>query len=177
MAPRRINLVLASSFLLACAQLGCGGRAAFDGSTYRDGNIAFTVPPAPDAWRKIRVPDASLAFRDDGNDASVLVNARCSSLDRDTPLAALTSHLLIGTTERDVVEQAVEPFDGREAMHTRVTGKVDGVARAFDLFVLKKDGCVYDFVYVAPVDRVEAGVGAFQTFARGFRTLRGSGAP
>ena len=118
------------------------------GGVYREGPIAFTLPPAPSGWRAIDVKDASLAFRDDDNSASVLVNARCLSADDRTPLVALTNHLLIGATERKYLSQEVEPFDGREALHTKLEAKWDGVPMTIDVYVLSKDGCVYDFVYV-----------------------------
>ena len=37
---------------------------------------------------------------------------------------------------------------------------LDGVPMAYDIFVLKKDGCVYDLVYVAPPDAAGQGAGA-----------------
>lgn len=174
MRIRMVSSALTVSAVLL-AQAACGNRPVFDGTVYKYGNVGFRIPPVPDAWKKIRVSDASLAYRDEAHDASILVNARCASLDQDTPLHALTSHLLIGTTEREVLEQAVEPFDDREAMHTRVTAKLDGVPRVFDVFVLKKDGCVYDLVFVAAPGS-EDGISEFQTFARAFHTLPGTGA-
>jgi len=120
----------------------------------------------------VDVKDASIAFRDDSHDASVLVNARCLSADDRTPLVALTNHLLIGATERKYLTQEVEPFDGREALHTRIEAKWDGVPLALDVFVLSKDGCVYDFVHMA---KPGTSVDEFERFVRGFRTLKGSG--
>lgn len=137
--------------------------------------MAFQLPPAPQGWRRVDVTDASLAFRDDTHDASILVNARCHKPDEDTPLVALTNHLLMGSTAREVATQATEPFDRREALHTRGSAKWDGVPMAHDIFVLKKDGCVYDFVYTGEPSHAEAGVPAFEQFVRGFRTLPGSG--
>jgi hypothetical protein len=116
-----------------------------------------------------------LAFRDDANDATILVNARCTTADDGTPLVALTNHLLIGSTERETVSQEVEPFDGREALHSKVRAKWDGVPMALDIYVLKKDGCVYDFVYTSKPATFDAGASAFEPFVRSFRTLPGSG--
>jgi hypothetical protein len=158
--------------------LGCGGagaRGSFEGNVYRNGPIAFEVPSAPAEWRRLDVRDASLAFRDDAHDASVLLNARCLSADDRTPLVALTNHLLIGATDREYLSQATEPFDGREALHTKLRARWDGVPMRIDVFVLSKDGCVYDFVYLAPASASEDGSRAFESFVRGFRTLRGSG--
>ncbi len=161
---------------IAFAALACGSSAAsFDGGVYRHGKIAFRLPDLPSGWTRIEMNDASLAFRDDANGASVLLNARCLSADDRTPLVALTNHLLIGATEREYLGQETVPFDGREALHTKLKAKWDGVPMGIDVFVLSKDGCVYDFVYLGPPERLEQGAPAFESFARGFRTLPGSG--
>lgn len=167
---------LASSGLAALEGCGgAGGRGSFDGNVFRQGPIAFRLPDPPTSWRRVDVASASLAFRDEPNAASVLVNARCLSADDRTPLVALTNHLLIGATERQYVSQDPEPFDGREALHTKVRAKWDGVPMLIDVFVLSKDGCVYDFVYVGSEDGSGRGAPAFESFVRGFRTLPGSG--
>jgi hypothetical protein len=157
---------------------GCSGNGrSFDGNVFREGTqIAFRVPEPPPTWRKVSVSHASLSFHDDVAGASILTNAQCKKADEDTPLGALTNHLLIGTTEREQTSQTVEPFDGREVMHTKVVAKLDGVPLAFDIFVLKKDGCIYDFVYVVPPDYAAVGQPPFEAWVRGFRTLPGSGA-
>jgi hypothetical protein len=161
----------ATALLAACA----ASRASFDGAVYRDGPVAFQLPSPPAGWRRVDVTDGSLAFRDDAHEGSVLVNARCTRPDDDTPLVALTNHLLIGATERDFTAQATEPLDGREALHSRVRAKWDGVPTELVVFVLKKDGCIYDLVYTAPAGKADAGAAEFVRFARGFRTLPGSG--
>jgi hypothetical protein len=72
----------------------------------------------------------------------------------------------MGTTDRTVDSQEVVPFDGREAMHTLLRAKLDGVPMQYDLYVMKKDGCVYDIVYVASPDRFAQGSPEFERFAR-----------
>ena len=119
-----LALLVMSFGVAACG--GASSRGSFDGNVYRDGRIAFRVPDVPTGWRRIDVRDASLAFRDDEHGASILLNARCLSVDDRTPLVALTNHLLIGATEREYLSQSPEPFDGREALHTRVKAKWDG---------------------------------------------------
>jgi len=158
--------------------LGCGGsHRSFDGSIYRSGQVAFRVEAPPSGWRQIQLDDAALAYRDDAHDAVILVNGRCGGKDDDTPLPALTGHLIMGTTEREFLKEETVPFDGREARHTVLRAKLDGVPRVYDIYVAKKDGCVYDFVHVSPsVQGREADVDAeFARFVGGFRTL-GSGA-
>jgi hypothetical protein len=176
MSGRRATHVHFACFAATVATAACGAaRPSFvrteEGAAYSDGRISFTVPHVPARWRAVDVTHATLGFRDDAARASILLNARCGPLDHDTPLVALTNHLLIGTTEREISSQEVEPFDGREALHTEALAKLDGVLLSFDLFVLKKDGCVYDFARVTPA-RTEAdpGTAAFRSFVRGFHT-------
>lgn len=174
MLARVLGPVLSAA--LAVVSLGCGGSAAgFDGQVYRNGPVAFRIGPVPSGWRQVEVTDAALAFRDDAHGASVLVNARCKKPDDVTPLVALTNQLVMGSTEREVALQEVEPFDGREALRTRMRAKWDGVPMAHEIFVLKRDGCVYDFVYSGAPEAFEAGMPAFEGFVRSFRALPGSG--
>jgi hypothetical protein len=157
--------------------LGCGAAPPelHDG-TYRSGSIAFKVGAVPAGWRAVNVEGANLAYRDEANEASVMVDGRCYRKDDDVPLLALTDHLIMGTTERRVVTQETLPFDGREAMHTRLEAKLDGVALLYDVYVLKKDGCVYDLVLVGAPQKSEPALPPFEGFAGAFHTLAGAGA-
>lgn len=153
------------------ALVACGGGPTFDGSVYRDGKIAFHAGPLGEGWRKLEMPNTALAFRDDTHLASILVHGRCNVPGDDAPLVALTNHLVIGTTERDVKLEETLPFDGREARHTVLAAKLDGVLQTFDLWVLKKDGCVYDLAYISAPQHYDAGAPAFARFVQGFRTM------
>ncbi len=149
--------------------------AAFSGHEYNDGHVRFALPSLPPEYERIDVSTASLAFHDRSDRASILINVRCEARDEDTPLSALTNHLLMGTTERDFRTQEVEPWSGREAQHSLVTAKLDGVRMLYDMFVAKKDGCLYDFVYVASPEAPEAGQRQFETLFRTARVLHGAG--
>ncbi|WP_437734938.1 hypothetical protein [Sorangium sp. So ce1335] len=163
----------ARASLLALALAGCGGPS-FDGTIYRGPDVAFRVPPAPASWRQISVSDASVAYRDDANGATVALNGRCKS-EEDVPLISLTNHLFLHFTEREVLKQEVVPFDGREAMHTVLSAKLDGVPKVFDVWVLKKNGCVYDMLLIADPARYAASEPAFTRMVRGFSTLPANG--
>lgn len=173
---------LASSLLLlAPLALSCAAAPPrLDAGVYREGPIAFRVGDVPASWRAVHVQGATLAYRDEPHLASILLDGRCYRKDDDVPLLALTDHLVMGTTEREISGQETIPFDGREAMHTRLRAKLDGVPMEYDIFVLKKDGCIYDFVYVADPSKLskgenEAGKADFERFTATFRTLPGAG--
>ena len=178
LAARVSSVARASALALALVGFpACGGaHVGLDaGGVYRDEQVAFRIGEVPAGWRTVKVEAASLAYRDDAHSASALVNGRCGRKSDDTPLAALTNHLVMGTTAREITSEETIPFDGREALHTRMSAKLDGVPRAYDLYVLKKDGCVYDFAYVAEPQSFEAGVPGFERFVSGFHTLDGGG--
>ena len=57
----------------------------------------------------------------------------------------------------------------------KMRAKWDGVPIAFDIYVMKKDGCTYDFVYMGDPTTFDTGAREFESFTRGFRTLPGAG--
>ncbi len=152
------------------AAAGCAHGESFDGGVLLKDGLSVHVGPVPGEWRPVRVEGADLAWRDDPRAGSALFDVRCRGRDDDAPLTVLTEHLIMGTTERDFQAQDVVPFDHREALHTRMRAKLDGVPMEYDIYVMKKDGCVYDLVYVAPPDRFDAGAADFDRFAVGLHS-------
>jgi hypothetical protein len=159
---RRPILLVAVALLAACAH----AESFDDGVLHKDG-LSIRVGPVPPEWRRLEIEGADLAFRDPPREGSVLFHVRCGNRDDDAPLTVLTQHLIMGTTERDFTSQETLPFDQREALRTQMRAKLDGVPMQYDIYVMKKDGCVYDLVYVAPPDRFAAGAADFDRFARG----------
>jgi hypothetical protein len=166
---------LAPLVLLAGLLAACAAPVSFESGVYRDAHVAFHIDAVPGDWHSVRVSDADLVFRDNAHGASVMVNGRCLREDGDAPLAALTEHLLMGTTEREFSLEETLPLDSREARHSVLKAKLDGVLLGYDVFVLKKNGCVYDLVYVGDLAAMQAGTPAFEKFAKGFHTLAPGG--
>ena len=150
-------------FVVACAS------SSFDGQVYRSGDLAFRVGPVPSSWRSIEATGALLAFRDDDASSTVALNGRCGLDGDDVPLEALTHHLFLQFTDRELVSQGRVDLDGREALRTEIVAELDGVKKRYVVYVLKKDGCVYDFLYVSPT--AGDGRNEFEHFVRGFGTL------
>jgi hypothetical protein len=165
-------LLAAASFACLGSLACCAGCAAgLQGDTYYGNGYAFRIGALPESWRRVDISHAALAFRDEGEDASVVVNARCGVDGEDVPLSALTQHLFIRFTDREIVDQKVVPFDRREAMRTVITAKLDGVPMKFDVWVMKKDGCVYDLGFMAPPARFDRGAEGFERFVASFATV------
>lgn len=161
---RGFEAAIAGLLLAACASSG------FDGRVYKDEDVHFRVGPVPSTWRRLEVDDTRLAFRDDAANATVAVNGRCGLDGDDVPLESLTQHLFLQFTDRTQLSQAKVSLDGREALRTEMSASLDGVKKQYLVYVLKKNSCVYDFMYIAegsaPAPRVE-----FERFVQGFAAL------
>jgi len=138
------------AILVPLAVCGCGGSGELSAGRYSDAEASYHIGSLPDRWQRIDVGGQNdLAWRNGQLGAVIQVNASCDP-SLDIPLLALTNHLLIGFTEREVLSQDLMPLASREALRTHVTAKLDGVPRELLLVVVKKDDCVYDFALVAP---------------------------
>ena len=152
---------------LGVAVAACGGQP-FDGRRYDDGALRFHTGAVPAGWRGIESDGTLLAFRDESAGATVALNGRCGVDGDDVPLASLTQHLFLQFTERELKSQQELQLDGRAALRTELVGKLDGVPKQFLVYVLKKDGCVYDFWRISPPGAGD--FSAFEGFVRGFAT-------
>jgi len=160
-----------STAIAAVLLVGCGG-GGFDGRVYRSGELSFRLSPIPDGWRPIDATGALVAFRDDTAPATIAIGGRCGKDGDDVPLEALTQHLFLDFTDRVVENQVKVELDGREALHTEMLAKLDGVQRRITVFVMKKNGCVYDFWHVAPPGGQPDARRQFVAFVQGFATIR-----
>ena len=147
------------------------GLSACTTGTYENGHyitksVDYTLGSPGEGWRQVDIEATNVAWHHPGIGAGLLVNSHCEGV-QDAPLVALTNELMIGTTEREILEQDVMPWAGREALETVATAKLDGVLRKRSLFVLKKDGCVYDVVYDAPPERYTQGLAAYEKVRNG----------
>lgn len=171
-SPRNMKARFLALGLLAWALVatpGCGGPT-FDGRVYRGSEVQFRVGTLPDSWRRIEVEGAALSFRDDPSGATVAVNGRCGVDGDDVPLAALTHHLFLNFTKRVIVTQKELVIDGRGALRTELDAHLDGVPKRFVVYVLKKDGCVYDFMWIGDESTKASSVEQFDHFVAGFST-------
>ena len=135
--------------LLGIALLSACGGSSYAGGVYREGAVHFAVEAPQGEWRAAAVEGAhDLAWTHSETAAVIHVGGSCDPR-LDLPLPALTNHLLIGFTEREVLEEERRPFQSREALDSHIVAKLDGVVRELRLVVLKKDDCVYDFALVS----------------------------
>jgi hypothetical protein len=129
----------------------------------------YRVGPVPADWHQVNLKDSDFSWVTSPPAYAFWVNSTCKEYE-DVPLVALNRQLLIGFTDVQKVEQKTQMLDGRDALFSHYRAKMDGVERELDLVVLKKDGCIYDFAYVAPVGGYAVRQGQFRALVDGFAT-------
>ncbi len=152
---------------IVTTSIGCGSSGSFVGNRFEDKQVDYKVGQPGEGWQRVELENNNVSWFNARVGAGLLVNSHCEGV-ADAPLEGLTGELLMGTTEREILEQSVRPWSGREAMETIAVAKLDGVPRKRAMFVLKKDGCVYDVIYDAPVARYDAGIVGYERVRDGF---------
>jgi hypothetical protein len=156
--------------LLVALSAGCVAHSLSNG-VYHGARTTYRVGPLGPAWQR-HDSEADLAFFAPQLDAMIMVNAECPA-EHDPPLAVAANTLLIGFSDRQLEREEAVTLAGREALHRQLHAKLDGVAVALDLFVLKKNDCLYDIVYASPSESAARGRKEFARFVAGFDTVEG----
>lgn len=152
--------------LVAVLLTGCSSSRIEHGIFYSPQGYQLRLPG--DGWAVLPGGAAELELQRKNPDGGMLADATCDGKTTSRPLAVLTRHLTFGLGHRETVETVQNEAGGRQAERTLVRGMVDGREVTVEAVVLKDTRCVYDFVYVAPVDAFEAGRGDFQAFVESF---------
>lgn len=157
-------------FVLALATTSCdhGVKNGY----FVKGWLKYRVAtPDPAVWTPITSEGNDLAWVNSKTGHVLAMNSTCEG-HADPGLDVLTTHLLFGFTERELIKRETKMIDGREAMLSNYTAKLDGVPMEIDLAVLKKNECVHDFMYVAPKGRAAEFKPAFDQLLAEFTAER-----
>lgn len=167
-AGRRLPRGFALGFILGLAAAGCAGPALHDG-VFKNDNVRYRTSPPPAPWSRINVPDGQVTYVLGSTGATLSAHGECRRT--DAPLRALTLHILNGFTDRRGSTEQFFTFAGREALRTALSARLDGVDLRLQIVVVKRDACVFDFVYSAPPEQFAARAGDFDHFIAGFEKL------
>jgi hypothetical protein len=161
LGPSRVLLPLA--VLLA----GCP-HGALRGHVYVKDDVSYQVTlPSPEAWKQVEFAENDLAWSSRTSAHLLAANALCED-HGDPSLEVLTNHLLFGFTQRELKARKTLTLDGREALDSHYQARLDGVPVELRLLVLKKNGCVHDFSYIAPAGRFGDRQADFEKLIEGF---------
>jgi hypothetical protein len=163
------------------ATAACGGWKGYGDTYYRrwergvkhEATYSFGMPGA--GWSPMKDKGVQVAWWNESLDAAILLDSQCER-HGDSTLEAFTDHLRIDFREWTIKSQDKTTLAGRDAVHTVVEASIDGggARTMLELYVTKKNGCLFDLEYVAPPHSFEAGRAAFAQVVGGFTfPLRG----
>jgi hypothetical protein len=165
--------IAAAALAGGCAHAPRGRvEAGVDGDRVCAGRVCYHIGALPEGWRLVHQESASVGFFSEAVGGVIAANATCRDDAEASPLTTLTGQMLIGYTDRKIESQTTVPLDGREALRTRVGVKLDGVPMTLDLYVMKRNGCIFDLSYAAPPATFAGGERAFHGFVDGFADAR-----
>lgn len=160
LVPARVAPALLA---LALAVTACATANRIEGGVFHSSK-GYAVSLPGGEWQVASGTDADLELRRAAPAAGMLADVTCGERVADLPAPLLVRHLTFGIKHRTDVRTDDVVVKGRRGARTTLRGTLDGREIAVDAVSLKEDGCVYDFLYVAPVDDFDAGRLAFQSF-------------
>jgi hypothetical protein len=122
-------------------------------------------------WRPLREDigkGMQVAWLEPRTVAFIQIHAQCDE-HGDSSLEQYTDHLRIDWTDWNIIEQQPGKLVGREALRTLVDAELDGMPRRNEVWVVKKNGCIFDLIYSAPPEDFQAGRADFQRVVEGFQ--------
>lgn len=148
---------------------GCAGARVVQGM-YLDSENRYQIrlPAAP--WISISLDGAALAFRQPALQAAIALNAECPSSEPGE-LPWVARHLFFGLREKRIQRRERVSLQGAEGVRTWLVAELDGAPVAVEGVTLRRGGCLYDFMYVAPPATFARGQSDFQTFVESWRPL------
>lgn len=153
--------------LIAISCLACSGPTLRNG-VYSDEQARYRIA-VPRGFERVVAGENDLAFHaHDGG--TISINSTCIDYE-DVPLSALLNHLLFETTERRFLIDEIVTLDGRAARHAALQAELDGVPIELELYVMKKDGCVFDLAHIREPGAPQSARERFRAFVASFALL------
>jgi hypothetical protein len=161
----RRGLVLLGFLLCACG-------AGLKGEYFVKDDVKYRVErPNASVWRRVGFAENDLAWVTERGHL-LAMNSTCRD-HGDPSLEVLTQHMLMGFSDKQLLRRRTFMLDGRDALESSYAAKLDGVPTEITVVVLKKDGCVHDFTYVAPLGHADEHKAELDALVDGFTTTDG----
>lgn len=165
-------------FFMFC-MMSCFGSLEKRGSVtgYYNGVVRtkggqFRLGILPDHWEQKKIKFHALLFENQLDHSTITIDSFCRSAVDGGSLEKQTELMLRGIRNVKIIERKLLVLSGRDALHTLVTGKIDGRSIFADFYVLKMNECVFDFFYITYPDETQYHTD-FKSMVRGFQYVDG----
>jgi len=132
---------------------------------------AFEVPLPGDEWQPVPDEPSVLTLAHKQLAAGITISVTCDR-EREVPLDILTRHLFFGFKNMEILHQEPQALNGVPALKTVARASLDGREVQVHSYVVRRDGCIYDMVYVASPQDYSRGEPSFARMMAGFRFLQ-----
>lgn len=173
MLPAIHILVFLSLILSGCFGAGIDKRGSVYG--YENGRVKtvggdFFVGKLPPIWRMQKIRARAILFRNKADASTITVSSWCGRAaegDSQADLSRKVVQVVRGGRVHWLVKEI--PLAFGTASETLVTGELDGEPVRVRSVVIKRQGCVFDFLHVTDPQKT-AHESDFDIFVRGFQT-------
>lgn len=155
----RASAGLTGLFLLLILTSACQRVVKINGF-YQSEQKGFKLKVLPARWVLEEQEGFDMFFRSSDGAATIGVAVDCNRPTKATP-EILTRHLLLGIVDRRVLEQKEVSLPQGTALETVLTANLGNAPVRMSLVVFKKDGCIYDLLFVSRPTAFESGLQDF----------------
>ncbi len=148
---------------------GCVAGRTLD-ALYRDTAKGFQVELPRNGWQITEAPGTDLVLRDTRSAARMAVAANCPGTETG-PLPALVRHLFFGFRQVKWLRQERILLNDVVGLDTVITGTWEGTSMQIRSVVIRRKGCLYDLLYVAPSSAFGARSADFDVFLKSWQFL------
>ncbi len=153
------------SLIVFASLAGCVSVSLDQGKVQRSSAYRLSEPGSP--FVSFSSDQVDRAWKNNSGGTIISVVSECSP--SSDPTLTMLRNEVVGTLVDLKIETEKEvTFQGRAALRSFVTGKVDGVDSSVDILVLKKNGCSYILGLIGTPRGVRGDQAKFDKFLTGF---------
>jgi hypothetical protein len=138
-------LLLSLLYLASCSMFSSNENGAYVKSKNYINQLEKSIPST---WSRLTDDGADFALMNKKSSSIFLINSACRK-NETSSLNALSSSLITGIADIEIIDRKNIDFQGREAQEIKFSGKVDGVKSYVNILTTQKNYCIYDFVLIS----------------------------
>lgn len=116
----------------------------------------YRVGSPGEGWVSVAPGGADHAWVNQGAGASLYTDSNCGPRYQESRVEDLASELIAGLQGATLDLEVVRAIGPREGVVRTHTGRLDGVPVRIGVGVVNHDMCIYDFVIIAPMGKLDA---------------------
>ena len=130
----------------------------------------YSVRKPGKGWKAVREGGADRAWYNQELSAVIYVDTSCGRKFEDRALEDAYRSLTKGIATGDPTRMESLRIDGREGLLLYQPGRLDGVPVELGAAIVSKNGCLFDFLYIAPASSFPTGEEDFLVTVGSLRT-------